>query len=209
MENAVRALEYGFAMLVFAIALSATMYIFSQAKLTADTVFFYADTRTLYEEAELSDEEINANGRIVSIETIVPALYRDYKENYVIEFYTKNKENLILRFDLSEENRTRQIWTGNTNKDVKQRLDLILQGSRNWGTNGGIINFQEYDINNDIAFAADAPASVKQIQRTIAENGLYRYCKGKSFVEEYAYVSDNLKLVTEETSKIVIRYVEN
>ena len=125
MENAVKALEYAFGMFVFIIALSLSIYIFSQAKETADAVFFYTDSRVFYEDTELSDEEIEANGRIVSIETIIPTLYRDYKENYVIEFYTKDKGNMILRFDLSEENRTRQIWTGNTDIDIKKRLDLI------------------------------------------------------------------------------------
>lgn len=208
MENAVKALEYGFAMLVFVIALTLSIYVFSQARETADAVFFYTDSRTLYDETELSSDEINANGRIVSIETIIPALYRDYKENYVIEFYTKDKESLILRFDLSEENRTRQLWTGRTNTDVKQRLDLMLKGSQNWGAGGGIINNQNYDINNDIAFNKDVPTNIKQIQTQIANKGLYEYCKGKRFVEEYAYVSKDLTIVTEEASKIVIRYVE-
>jgi len=208
MENAVKALEYGFAMLIFVIALTLSIYVFSQARETADAVFFYTDSRTLYDETELSSDEINANGRIVSIETIIPALYRDYKENYVIEFYTKDKESLILRFDLSEENRTRQLWTGRTNTDVKQRLDLMLKGSQNWGAGGGIINNQNYDINNDIAFNKDVPTNIKQIQTQIANKGLYEYCKGKRFVEEYAYVSKDLTIVTEEASKIVIRYVE-
>ena len=218
MENAVKALEYAFAILIFVIALSSTMRLISEVKTTSDIVFSQIDTKKFYEDAKMPEDELTSdgnikyNGRLVNVETIVPTLYRDYKENYVIEFYDKNGVN-IIRFDLSEENRTRQIWTGNPNVDVKKRLDLFLNGS---ATGKGIINSQVHDLNKDVAFVkkkigvgAENYAIDSGDKNNIVKNGFYNYCKGKKFSEEYAYVpKTSEQTIDEDITKIVIRYKE-
>ena len=218
MENAVKALEYAFAILIFVIALSSTMRLISEVKTTSDIVFSQIDTKKFYEDAKMPEDELTSdgnikyNGRLVNVETIVPTLYRDYKENYVIEFYDKNGVN-IIRFDLSEENRTRQIWTGNPNVDVKKRLDLFLNGS---ATGKGIINSQVHDLNKDVAFVkkkigvgAENYAIDSGDKNNILKNGFYNYCKGKKFSEEYAYVpKTSEQTIDEDITKIVIRYKE-
>lgn len=218
MENAVKALEYAFAILIFVIALSASIYLLSEVKTTSDIVFSQVDTKQFYEDATLPEDEltnkgnIKYNGRIVNVETIVPTLYRDYKENYIIEFYDKNGVK-IIKFDLGEENRTREIWTGNPEIDVKKRLDLFLNGS----TSGkGIINEQVHDLNKDIAFLKKEVTAGAQTytinsddKNTIVKYGFYNYCKEKKFSEEYAYVKKTSeKSLNEEITKIVIRYKE-
>lgn len=218
MDNAVKALEYAFAILIFVIALSSTMRLISEVKTTSDIVFSQIDTKHFYEDATMSEDELTSdgnikyNGRIVNVETIVPTLYRDYKENYIIEFYNKNGVN-IVRFDLSEENRTRQIWTGNPNVDVKKRLDLFLNGS---DTGKGIINSQVHDLNTDVAFVkkkvgvgAESYAIDSSDKNFIVRYGFYNYCKGKKFSEEYAYVpKTSEQTIDEDITKIVIRYKE-
>ena len=218
MENAVKALEYAFAILIFVIALSSAMRLISEVKTTSDIVFSQIDTKKFYEDATMPEDELTSdgnikyNGRLVNVETIVPTLYRDYKENYVIEFYDKNGVN-IIRFDLSEENRTRQIWTGNPNVDVKKRLDLFLNGS---ATGKGIINSQVHDLNKDVAFVkkkigvgAENYAIDSGDKNNIVKNGFYNYCKGKKFSEEYAYVpKTSEQTIDEDITKIVIRYKE-
>ena len=153
MENAVKGLEYAFAVLVFVIALTASMYLFSTARQTSDIVFSQIDTKQYYTDVKLPNDELETDGttikypgRIVSVETIIPSLYRDYKENYVIEFWnadSSGNEKCIIRFDLSEENTTLQMWTANLNVDVKKRLDLFLQGSNNY-KNQKFINGHDY-----------------------------------------------------------------
>lgn len=212
MENAVRALEYAFAMLIFVIALSVSLNLLIKAKTTGDIIFDSIDKTTFYESATLTENEINANGKIVSIEKIIPTLYRDYKENYVIEFYTKDKEELIIRFDLSEETSRRELWTGNPNVDVKKRLDIIINGGQNVKINGktydGVINNQGYIISEDYAIRA----KTESIRNEISTDGLYEYCKDKQFVEEYAYLLSEKEYTAEKINqridKIVIRYVE-
>lgn len=212
MENAVKALEYAFAMLVFVIALSISINALNQAKNASDTIFAVTDPQTFYEDVNLTEDEINANGRIVGVETIIPTLYRDYKENYVIEFYTKDKNELVIRFDLSEENRRREIWTGNPNVDLKKRLDILISGGQDVKINNkaynGVINNHGYSINEDNALKATSSS----IRNEISNKGLYEYCKGKQFVEEYAYLlsekEHSQERIIERIEKIVIRYVE-
>ena len=212
MENAVKALEYGFAMLVFVIALSVSINALTSAKSAADSIFTSTDKNARYESVKLTEDEINANGKIVGVEKIIPTLYRDYKENYVIEFYTKDKAELILRLDLSEENRRRELWTGNPNVDVKKRLDILVSGGQDVEVNGvtydGVINNQGYSIKDDNALKT----TTASIRDKISNQGLYEYCKGKQFVEEYAYLlsekEHSTEKVTQRILKIVIRYVE-
>lgn len=83
MENAVDALKMAFAVIVFVMALSLTIYMFSEAKITADAVLHSSDITEFmeYEEATTGSEN-----RIVGLETIVPTLYKYYKENYTVIF---------------------------------------------------------------------------------------------------------------------------
>ena len=215
MENAVKALEYAFAVLAFIIALTVSINALGKAKTTSDLIFHSTDPNSFYLDVELTQEELEANGRIVGVESIIPTLYRDYKENYVIEFYTKDKKDLILRLDLSEENRRREIWTGNPNVDVKKRLDILISGGQDVVINhkhyDGVINNQGYRIADDYALK-NSPVKRYIMPSDGKRNGLYEYCKGKQFVEEYAYIlSDEehgRQRIVERIDKIVIRYVE-
>ncbi len=216
MENAVKALEYAFAVLIFVIGLSASIYLLSEVKTTSDIVFSQVDTQQFYVDAEIPEDEltdngnIKYNGRIVNVETIVPTLYRYYKENYIVEFYDLEGNN-IIKFDLSQETTTRQLWTANPEVDAKKRLDIFLNGiqGREEETTA-IINSQTYDISEDIAFVKNSDGSyVMEDKRYVEKNGLYDYCKDKKFSEEYAYVPEvSEQKIDEDITRIVIRYKE-
>lgn len=216
MENAVKALEYAFAILIFVIGLSASIYLLSEVKTTSDNVFSQIDTKQYYVDAEIPVDELTSsgnikyNGRIVSVETIVPTLYRYYKENYIVEFYEKAEDgvdgDLIIKFDLSQETTTRQLWTGNPEVDAKKRLDLFLNGG-----GSGEINSKIHELNDDIAFVKDDDSDVISLsdKTSIVNNGFYNYCKGKKFSEEYAYVPETAEgTLDENVTRIVIRYKE-
>ena len=200
MENASEALHYAFAIFVFILALSIAIPIFSQAKSTADMAFYMTDNRNFYQNVELTDEEKQYKGRVVGIETIIPTLYRYYKEFYVVKICDKNGQPVAV-FDLNAEVKRIEMWTGNTNTDAKLRLDLCLGGEN------GIINSQEYKITGDEAI----------LDTEIKLNGLYDYSKNRKFVEEYAYTMKNAlsELETEEEitlqqeiDKVTITYRE-
>ena len=216
MENAVRALEYAFAVLIFIIGLSASIYLLSEVKTTSDIVFSRVDTQRFYVDAEMPEDEltdngnIKYNGRIVNVETIVPTLYRYYKENYIVEFYDLQGNN-IIKFDLSQETTTRQLWTANPEVDAKKRLDIFLNGIKGKEEETtAIINSQTYDISEDIAFVKNSDGSyVMEDKGYVEKYGLYDYCKDKKFSEEYAYVPEvSEQKIDEDITRIVIRYKE-
>lgn len=90
MENATEALKMGFAVLVLVVALSLTIYSFTRVRETSAQITAEADVRQYYQQLTLNETEDSANvqaNRIVGVETVIPTLYRYYKENYTILFY--------------------------------------------------------------------------------------------------------------------------
>ena len=174
MENAVDALKIAFAVMVFTIALSLAMATFSQARETSETVLFMNDKTNYYEYDEIGTatdmgdytqyEVRQVDGstitytdkRIVGIETVIPTLYRYYKENYIVVFdgidkplyyldstakwdkaYTggyndsnaaTTDEDKIYYFDLNAEIKANCPWVGTVN-DIKKNLDLFFKGT--------------------------------------------------------------------------------
>ena len=110
MENAVDALKIGFAVLVFVMALSLTIYMFSQARESADIVLHSSDITEYMEYEEVSQGSEN---RVVGLETIIPTLYKYYKENYTVIF--RNSSGNFL--PIYETKTNTELWsTGYTNK---------------------------------------------------------------------------------------------
>ena len=97
MENAVEALKMGFAVLVLIAALSLAIFSFTKVRETTDTITSGADIKEYYKQLSLEDTGVSSNNalssRIVGVETIIPTLYRYYKENYTILFYVGEKYN--------------------------------------------------------------------------------------------------------------------
>lgn len=101
MENATEALKMAGSVLLFVLALSVIIPLFGQARLTADTVMGYSDREHDYYGSDLdedfffykSDNDVDGGDvdkedkvRTVGIETIIPMIYRSYKENTKILF---------------------------------------------------------------------------------------------------------------------------
>lgn len=95
MENAADALKIAFVMFLFAIAITITFSLISQAKSTADTVLYHSDETNFYEHTESSDLE----NRKVSVAEIIPMLYRYYEESIGVTVNLKNGETYT--FDLN------------------------------------------------------------------------------------------------------------
>lgn len=92
MENAADALKMAAAVLVFVLALGISISSFSQARYTADVLIQYSDRDTVTQYAE----DTGLRTRIVGKETIVPTIYRAYKENYKIFFYDSGGNPIVL-----------------------------------------------------------------------------------------------------------------
>ncbi len=128
MENAVDALKMGFAVLAFVMALSLAFYMFSEARTTADFVLHKSDISRFVEyegdATNLSDTEKEMqNHRIVGLETIIPTLYKYYKENYTVIF--KNSSNPRDYMEVYTTQTDPKDWSG---KDETDKVNKYFGG---------------------------------------------------------------------------------
>ena len=169
MENASDAILMTGAILIFTIALTVAMTVFTQARVTADAVVYTSDATNYYEYIEADGSGIS--NREVGLETIIPTLYKYYKEKYTVVFLNKSGIPIILyenntdvrrwtgdvltasgslnntylnkyynkysmgsykyicSFDVDEEGRRREPWTGD-NEETKKNLEAFLYGQK-------------------------------------------------------------------------------
>lgn len=179
MENAVDALKIAFAVFVFVIATSIVMYMFTEAKTTSDLVLARSDVTGFMDYTEINNIEdsgtVIGEDRIVGLETIIPTLYKYYKENYTVvfrnsdgtplelyetqtneELWSKNYTNKyytsdadlkkICSFDVDEETSRREPWTGN-NEYYKQNIDMFLSGGEFKAPSGNGMDYNYSDTN--------------------------------------------------------------
>lgn len=112
MENAAEALKTAAAVLIFVLALTISISAFGQARESAQIVVNYKDRDFDYD--TYITPETTETIRKVGLESIVPAFYKAYKENYKIVFdkstksifnggciYEKKDENGVLQPILS------------------------------------------------------------------------------------------------------------
>ena len=155
MENAIDALHMAAAVLIFVVALSISINAFGEVRMTAQTILDSKDKEYSYTYVENN----GTTERIVGLESIVPSIYKAYKENYKIVFRDDDSSedandllgddgiyrvrdsttgNLvgIYKIDLEEE-----ILGSNTQKE--QFIMAILYGSRYAEFNTVKDNFQQ------------------------------------------------------------------
>ena len=95
MENATDALHMAVSVLIFVLALSISINAFGQARQTADMLVSYNDREYSYSYVEENtDEEGNVlTERLVGLDSIIPSIYKAYRENYKIVF--ENSETIL------------------------------------------------------------------------------------------------------------------
>lgn len=89
MENAADALKMAGSVLLFVIALSVAILAFSESREAIDTILKYSDRESLLIENDSRFYYLSKSSdtnRYVGKETIIPAIYRAYKENFKIVF---------------------------------------------------------------------------------------------------------------------------
>lgn len=108
MENSVEALKMAAAVLIFVLALTITISTFTLATQTLNKIFTAqdADQYVTVKDNEGNDIYLNfvnfdGGTREVGVETIVPSIYRAYKENYSIYFFDSDGKALLLYEDVN------------------------------------------------------------------------------------------------------------
>ena len=210
MENAVKALEMAFAVMIFIIALSVSMYAFNNAKKTSD-IMLYAQDKTNYYEYQGAKGK-TAEDRIVGLETIIPTVYKYYKENYTVLFrqgnyneQTGELSNLryLKIYDTPSNSKSSTtngvvLWgKGNTYDTLMQnKYAQFFDGGYTQSLNTEIFSFDlhEEDLRhepwtgtyNSARENLDCFFNGEKYKNP--NNGLeydYQYANGKSFIEQY------------------------
>lgn len=148
MENAADALKMAGSLLLFILALSLAILAFSQARETIDVVLKNTDREYLTIEGDSRFYYLansNDTKRYVGKETIIPTLYRAYKESYKIIFefpdgyylYEKNGEQ-VSKIDLLEQSIHSDLAS-------RQFLDGLLYKDYDYNDTGkSLSDFQTY-----------------------------------------------------------------
>lgn len=132
-DNANQAIMIAFGVMVFVIAMSATMYMFSLLTSTAEVLTFYTDETNFYDNVAVVGKE--GIERYVNTETVIPTLYRYYKEHFCVKIYDTTGE---------------ASGSSATNPVLVQILDVNLEGKvENAAKNTRIISSNPNDYEAD------------------------------------------------------------
>lgn len=220
MEDAVQALKMAFAVFVFVIAISVAFYVISKAKATSETIFYVSDKTNYYDNVE-SNSNVT---RTVGLETVIPTLYRYYRENFMVQIM-KSDGTILQVFDTTTEwevsNAAKVIakkrndrqntlmklygegtqtnmfgapWVGTTDEDAKARIDLYIKGEK------GYINNALVDYTRNGLFTEGSINATTQFEESFTE---YQF-SGQTISDEdgeYELIGDK-----RGSKKIVITY---
>jgi hypothetical protein len=202
MENAVEAMKMGFAMIVFVIALTASMYLLNTASTTSKILLYYADETNYLDNIEVNSD---VTKRTVNVETIIPTLYRYYKENFAVQIYNKDGK-LVQMFDVNIEGKVRKAaGTISSNRTGEQNALMSLYGVTLTGTDADKTNpylFEAPWIGNtskDIKTRIDLYVNGKcayingtKVDYTKNNLGNFEESKFEEQFIEYAYKGDTI-----------------
>ncbi len=135
-ENASQALMMAFAIFIFVMALSLAMFLFSKVSTTSETLALYTDSTRFYDNVAVVGRE--GIERYVNTETIIPTLYRYYKENFCVKIYdatglyvqnsTEENPGLIQIFDVLLEDKVGQAVINTAANGIYNQTD----GTKNY-----------------------------------------------------------------------------
>ena len=188
MENVADALKMAVAVLIFVIALGISISSFSQAKQTAQTLLDYTDRE--YDMQYISN--VTNTERVVGIETIIPTIYRAYKENYKVFFYNSDGQPLKLYskkengaiVDINYIDLEKETLGSDRNKDNFIMALLYGNKAKLKADDGTDIDFYEF---------------IEELRKnnsgiSLNTNGIYDTIKENKFVEKFGvYYQEDLK----------------
>lgn len=218
MENASEALIMAFAVLIFVLALSISISSFTQARVTSEAIMQMSDSSFDYTYVgqdvwtpNKDGEEVNATKRTVGSETIIPTLYRAYKENLVIIFQDSINATTFNNggiFAQKLANDTETLKAGQWNNDNGITLDnnkIDLQ-ALNLGSEARAIEFVNcllYGTKNDNKLLTEYNAGGSKLYRNLCDESLYNIITKNTFKEFIgAYYMDD-EISSEETQSSI------
>lgn len=129
MENGVQALKIAASVLIFVIAITIAISAFTSATQALNRIF---NMRNEDEYVTVTDENgneyylnfvrFNGGTRKVGVETIIPSIYRAYKENYAIYFFDSDNNPIDL-----DENGDKEINYIDLEKEVYSSTEKAIE----------------------------------------------------------------------------------
>ena len=201
MDNAVEAMKMAFAMIVFIIALSATMYLLNTAASTSQLLLYYTDESNYLDNIDVIGD---VRKRRVNVESMIPTLYRYYKENFAVQIYNLSGE-MVQIFDVNIEGKLRRAaGTTLARRTEEQKALVSLYGDTNLtSTNPYLfeapwIGNTSKDIKTRIdLFVKGECAYINGTKVDYRENNLLKKHGNSQFEEEfieYAYKGDTISV---------------
>ena len=129
MENASHAIYMAMAMLLFVIGFTYALYMVNRLTSTVDTLVYRIDETNYYDSAKVEDLVSDSDDdvyKIVGIDSIIPKLYRYYKESFCVKIL-KEDGDLLQLFDTTVEGEIRTaLTTASANQSDQQKALLAL-----------------------------------------------------------------------------------
>lgn len=190
MENAVEALKIAFAVMMFIMALSLSIFSLSQANNAVTAITSLNDRETEYSYVEPS-----SNNRTVGVETVVPTMYKAYKENFKIYFFDQNGNPLTIYYATDSTGRRKRDENGN-------EVEIsYIDGSEVFA------NAQEAESHLNQILGNPNNIDEKYRNQIYHSNGLYDFLSGKQFKEELGEYYQNDSEDTPEVNKTKTRVI--
>ncbi len=183
MENALDALWIAFAVLIFVMALTISIFMFSQVNDVSRIVISSTDT-TNYYQYSLADQ--NSRFREVGLETIIPTLYKYYKEQFSIVFLdgtgTEVKPLYLYRSNIPN-----NIWgQGTAEGEENKYIERYTIDSDNYSLEDGEVFF--FDLNSESEIRHEpftTPEANKEFIACFLSGKRYVYDNGQSGHNSY------------------------
>ena len=176
MENVADALKMAADFLVFITALAIGITSFSQARSTAQILLNYTDRE--YETQYV--ESTSTTDRVVGAETIIPTIYRAYKENYKIMFYNSDDNHNKMELFKKGEQPINYIDLGSDSKilslaDDAKKDDFIM-----------VLLYGNKAKVTTVTTGEDFRKKMKNEQGiNLPEDGIYGTIKSSKFIERF------------------------
>lgn len=227
MENAADALKMAAAILIFVLALSISINAFSEARQASDIILKYNDRE--YEDTYIEETQIKDSSgtliteRTVGIESIIPSIYKAYKENYKIVFNNPNNisnRNIVLYKKRVKENVISNEWEEKNYIDLENEsiaggeeqkrifINAILYGKnykyQETDNTGNLRTKTWENIKDEFKFLGIDFINEEGIYSSI-ENNIYKESLGVYYQEEVDGDNSNMPNAN-KTKKRVITY---
>lgn len=198
MENATDALKMAAAVLIFVLALSISINAFGEARRTSQVILDYRDRE--YDYTYITS---GTTQRQVGLETIIPSIYKAYKENYKIIF------------DIAEinDNDGKGLYSKKNESDKYEEINYIDLEKEVLGSDQ-----QKEEFIKAIIYGTNSNSDVYKkfydLGIRLKDNGIYARIKGKKVIEKLGvYYQEDIQGESNtpdanKTKKRVITYTD-